>query len=309
MTSANQSKCTAPEFGALLLSYGIGTLTEEDRATFEEHLVRCQACQIELEKTATTLKALSGDRDLLVNRWKSVGEDFESRHDQQAGARDVTMSRPGRRRKYSHYWIAAVATCIVVIGLSLVGTRPDANTTDVTPTLPKPTVQPDTPDSVTTKAEPETQPGLVDIHNLATTVPLGYVFTTPRGSASAETPRGLEDAMKLYSEGHYNEADSFLTLIAGRSPRDLEVQIYLGITRYMAGNFETAIQALDTAESLNPRMTRRSQIQWYRANANIALNRPRAALDDLVFVAGDNIVYSEKARDLLAKIQDRMSPE
>jgi hypothetical protein len=69
--------CTDRRQGSLLLPYGLQTLPEVESARFEEHLLRCPACILEIDRVAPYLRTLHIQRMVLVQHFHSTGRSFE----------------------------------------------------------------------------------------------------------------------------------------------------------------------------------------------------------------------------------------
>jgi hypothetical protein len=92
VTEKPMLECTDPEIGALLMSYGLGTLTDAEEEKFELHLLHCPACQQEIESASLSLNALSEAREQFVLHAHQENEDFESQYEKLARDRQTVSA-------------------------------------------------------------------------------------------------------------------------------------------------------------------------------------------------------------------------
>jgi len=307
MSNHDSIKCTAPELGANLLSYGLGSLSDFDSAAFEEHLLQCPACQTELAGSSQALKALSSKRTELVQKWKATAEDFESRH--AATKKDPVEGealQSGRPTRQSYVWVSVAAACMIAFVFWFARPQPDEVISHSIPV--------DTSSTITTRRDSSVTPVEIDsslinqdsistrdVRPLATKLPLAFVFVNPRGEA-VSPPVGFEEAMRKYVAKDYHGAAAALAEVAIASPYNPETLLYLGISQYLSGSYASAVKTFDNAERLGLRTTRLAQIRWYRANCRLALNEPDKALSDLKLVAGTNTDDSVEAQQLIIRL-------
>ncbi|MBK6910990.1 MAG: hypothetical protein IPH10_08720 [bacterium] len=78
MTASEQQHfCMDRRVGCLLLPYGLHTLSDAELTRFEEHLLRCHACQEEIWAAAPYLNVLYLQRLMLVEHFHAAGRSFE----------------------------------------------------------------------------------------------------------------------------------------------------------------------------------------------------------------------------------------
>ena len=118
-------ECDDPATGALLVSYVLGTLPENDLVRFELHLLQCSACQQEMEAAAPALESLAATREEFVKRAHKEGEDFDSQYvrllrDKQVYAKDSALRNIPKliesiwEALWSRKWIIGTAGTVVV---------------------------------------------------------------------------------------------------------------------------------------------------------------------------------------------------
>jgi hypothetical protein len=306
MSNQDSIKCTAPEVGANLLSYGLGSLSDADAAAFEEHLLQCPACQAELTGSSQALKALSSKRSELVQKWKATSEDFESRHAAtKKSMADDEVFQPKRSGR-SFIWLGLAAACMIAFVFWFAPKQPHEASIYFIPVDSSTSILTKS-DSIPIQSEHDSSHRGQDIastrkvRSLATRLPLAFVFVNSRGETTS-LPVGFEEAMRKYVAKDFHSAAIELEKVSKIAPQDSQVQLYLGISRYLADSHSDAITAFNNAELLGPRTTRLAQIRWFRANCWLALSEPEKAVLDLKLVAGEKTDYAVEAQQLINRL-------
>ena len=218
--------------------YVDGSMGEPERTGFEDHFFACDGC-------FRRVQALEDARRVLV-------ESVFPENGLQSGV---------NARRVPLRWMAAAATLVIVVGLSLMVQRglaplnvPDSARTRVE----APAALPDRPESPTPAPTPSPAPDRAipsaaresiggRLERWAAVVPPKYVSLTTRSGQDEETDkaaRTFDEAMSHYSAGRYRQAADSLQVIAERAPEAAHVHFFLGISELMSGNVARARGAL-----------------------------------------------------------------
>ena len=158
-------------------------------------------------------------------------------------------------------WMAAAATLVIVVGLSLMVRReppprdvpgaPGAKVEAPGPLTERPDPAPPTPASprAPQKSVPPTAHESIEgrLERWAAVVPPQYVSLTTRSGQDEEADkaaRAFDEAMSHYSAGRYRQAADSLQVIAEGAPEAAHVHFFLGISELMSGNVARARGAL-----------------------------------------------------------------
>jgi tetratricopeptide (TPR) repeat protein len=271
-------KCIYPHDGALLTQYTLNLLNDEDQYRFEEHVMNCDFCRLELQKTDPRLMTAGFHREQLVETLHSEGISFDGLKRELKIAAD----RSGALRElidhivqwmswlfFGKRWIPIAGTIAIVILLVLLPmVRQSGNPYLSMLTFEKVPYQ-----------EYHTRAGI-------TPSPMSPLFSM---------------GMQAYNEGNYKDAAAILSEATVESPANWSGWFFLGVSYFMDGQAKPAIDALLKADSLN-RYAMEIEVKWYLAQAYLLNNDPDGALPYLQWLAEKPGEYSSKAKDLINKI-------
>jgi TolA-binding protein len=218
--------------------YVDGSMGEPERTGFEDHFFACDDC-------FRAVQALQDARRVLAENVFP----------------DTGLESGGNAHGFPIRWMAAAATLVSVVGLSLMVLRgpapldvPDSTRTRVEAPAalperpesasPAPTRSP-APQHAIPSAARESIEGRLE--RWAAVVPPQYVSLTTRSGLDEEADkaaRTFDEAMSHYSAGRYRQAADSLQVIAERAPEAAHVHFFLGISELMSGNVARARGAL-----------------------------------------------------------------
>jgi tetratricopeptide (TPR) repeat protein len=115
--------------------------------------------------------------------------------------------------------------------------------------------------------------------------------------AHSERTREREQAFDAYISGDLRRAE---TLLAQLEPSP-EVCFYLGVTRYLLGELDTALESLDIAYRSAEEW--RAPAAWYLANARLRMGDLEQARRFLSEAAGEQGPYRDRAGRLLKDLE------
>ncbi len=221
--------------------YVAASMDEAERTSFEDHFFACDTC-------FRTVQALVDARSVLA-------ESGSTDTGQHAGNIIGTA-----RRGLPLQWMAAAATLVITMGLSVMVWRSStpagdpaepAAPSEVPATAPlavppAPKVEAPPPAPVPTATAP-----LLNVQDRlarwAAVVPPQYVTLPTRSGQDQEADannRTFEEAMTHYSAGRHRQAADGLQVLADRAPAAAHVHFFLGISELMSGNVARARGAL-----------------------------------------------------------------
>ncbi len=274
--------------------YVDGSMDELERTSFEDHFFACEDC-------FRTVQALEDARSVLAE--SALPE-----------ASHKTGGSRGSGRGLPVQWMAAAATLIVVVGLSVmvrratspVGVPPGTEAIAKVPSdppqaavpsaqMPAPAAAP-APSTVPAPApqSPARPKNDGRLERWALVVPPQYVPMTTRSGQDQDAEEGsrrFEQAMTHYSAGRYREAAEGLQGLAERAPAAAHVHFFLGISELMTDNVSRASSALQRSAD--------SGVSPYADEAHFYLAK-------VAFRAGD---LTTAARELEMAVEREAGPE
>jgi hypothetical protein len=195
MTDRDQHPdCIAPDVGALLVPYALGTLSPESAAQFELHLLECTACQVETESALTALDTLASTRTDIISRAQDAGEDFESQFAQLRAEtkRPTTASDRSRERGlldsiwaalWGRRWLVGTAFVAVIAVMFVLRRGPSPLPTASVPHAVSPSARAPSADNVAPSASAFTLPPAGD--SIAELYSKELAATRPRSSTAS----------------------------------------------------------------------------------------------------------------------------
>jgi tetratricopeptide (TPR) repeat protein len=276
-------ECRDSQVGRLISFYEFNQLRKKDRCRFEEHLMECRFCSRELREMLPIVRALRQHRAELLERLSGEGISYaqqkrillEAYQSQGAAVgsrgRLEVLERWLRRLVRPRVLIPAVgAAAAVVLILAL----------------------------------PWSKPGNPYRPYLDQT-PAPYTESTVRGSVSPVPEaawQAFDAGMADYGRGEYGKAAGRLQQAAKLAPAESEFQLYLGVSRYLAGQPKAAVEALTQALSARD-LVIRGTARWYLAQAWLAQSDAGKAQPLLEEIAQQEGGYAPQAASLLEKIR------
>ena len=273
-------KCQYPSDGSLLTQYALNLLNDEDQCRFEEHLMNCESCRLELQKTDPILTSAGAHRNQLVTMLHREGISYDRLKRELIAARNRTrtlkeffdgIAKPISWLFFGKRWIpvaGAVAVVLLLVFLPMIWQSGN-------PYLSMLTFE-----SMPYK-EYHTRGGV-------TTFPTSPLFSM---------------GMQAYNEGDYKSAAAILLEATEESPDDWPGWFFLGVSYYLDGQAQPAIDALLRADSLN-KYAMEIEVKWYLAQAYLLNNDPDKAMPYLQWLAEKPGDYSSKAKDLINRIRE-----
>lgn len=273
-------KCINPNDGSLLTQYLLNLLNDEDRCRFEEHMMSCESCRLDLSKADPEIAAIGAYKDRIVEALHAEGISFE-------GLREELISTKRKKRRFQEFlgvlsvriaWLLrtkriAIATGVVAIAVFIV-------------LLPK--------------GPEENNPYLP----MLSFEKFAYQESSTRAGAPAVAMNPLfSKGLKAYNENDYKNAAKTLMEATQESPHEWSVWFFLGLSYYLDKKAKPAIAALLEADSLN-QYSLEIEIKWYLAQACLLDNAPNRALPYLLWLQGKPGDYSSKAEILVKAIQE-----
>jgi TolA-binding protein len=274
--------------------YVAATMDDAERTSFEDHFFACEVC-------FRTVQALEDARSVLAE-----GEEgLQAERAIQASARGLPL-----------HWMAAAATLVITMGLSVMVWRrqPPADVSTEMPATadapaaaqrvpPAPVVQAPAPAPVAAPTpRPDTQGRL---ERWAAVVPPQYVaLTTRSGSdqASDSNSQTFDEAMTHYAAGRHRQAADSLQVLADRAPTAAHVHFFLGISELMSGNVARARGALQ--RSADAGVTPYSdEAHFYLAKAALRAGDLTAAARELEIAVDREAGPDGDAARLLAELK------
>jgi tetratricopeptide (TPR) repeat protein len=276
------NRCVDENIGELITQYELGQLGDQDRERFEAHIGECSFCRRELEKMAPVISEIWLHKDELLKKLHEEGYHFkDAREELRSFLSEERLKREkdawSVRRFFDNLLrpriLVPAAGSVAVIALVLLLTSPVANHHDK---LPYPLRPP---------YEGESELLLRD-------------NTLMSGEQSFR--RGISD----YSSNDFRGAVSKLQKAVANQPDNGEWWLYLGVSCYLDGEYDQAIKALVTADSLISSVYK-PHARWYLAQAYLQIGRSDEAQRLLLWLSdqGDSNIYIDKAEMELSKMQ------
>lgn len=243
--------------------YLAGSLSPEQRESFEDHYFACEQCFAAVQAQRALQAELS------------------------ASAAEIRVMPAPHRRALS--WKVAMAAAAAVI-LTVLGIR-WGNKPDLSPPAPS------TPPAQTARSTP-VEPSLVE---LARFDPPIYTPVVLRG-AQYEASSKFRGAMKQYQKRDYTHAITGLRAAARRNAQEPDTIFFLGVSYLLADQTDAGIEVLRHAVALGdtPYL---EESHYYLAKAFLRkgdLAAARRELQQVVHLAGD---HEDQARRLLEQLE------
>jgi tetratricopeptide (TPR) repeat protein len=273
-------KCVRPNDGSLITQYILNLLDEADRCRFEEHLMSCEPCRLNLLEANPELTAFGTHKKELVETLHQEGITFERLKEELSAVKKKT----GILRELlddvtqSIGWLVHGKRLIPVAGVLVVALLLVFWTT---------TRQPSNPYLPLLSFEK-------------------YPYQESRTRAGLPTPSTsplFSEGLQAYNEGDYKKAAEILTEATKESPNEWSAWYFLGVSYYLDGQARPAITALLVADSLN-KYAMEIEVKWYLAQAYLLDNDPDSALPILQWLEEKPSDYSSRATDLIKQIQE-----
>jgi tetratricopeptide (TPR) repeat protein len=275
LTHEHAQACCAPELGALLFEYELGTLSDTDRQKFERHLMECDFCLYEAAEYRQLSDALIANRSEVVSAFEKEGVTVESLLEQSADKpkqqqieREIRAENSPRVFSWQNLFgpktaiaFAAAAAIVLILGLSLF--------------KEKPTLM------------------------IGAYAPPSWLTWQSRGLESADSL--LKSAQASYNAKDFSAASKSLSKYLA-SHGDAQASLYLGVAYYELGHFEQAIQAFEWAKADNSVI--RAEADFYRSLILLKQGNRSGAVEILKQVVAENSNRVGEAKDLLKQIEE-----
>jgi hypothetical protein len=331
--------CTQPELGRLLALYEAGTLDSTQALRFEEHLLVCEYCRLEVEGAMDVGQKLSRHRDAIRAHYSETGAGFaaelanlakDQRSDPVRGKRARTLTSiiawmnasTTRRIAYPSAVIALVAL-FVVLKTYPPASRSSRGVDTVQGYAEGPAESPTFDGSNSTTLQAETAPDekkspiagedggsprsehLRRIDRLLPIRAIPYVAISTRSSEARDSVFAAEfqRCMAPYDSGDFARSAARLRELIAFHPSSEQAHLYLGSALYMTGDFAGSIAALSAAERIGgERVDPKTRL--YHAASLIKLQRfseARPLLERLGSVPDRSV--AEQSRNLLSELK------
>lgn len=273
-------KCTSPKMKKWLSLYQFDLLPEEDKLSFEAHLLQCPACMEELYRFSPVIKifdkmpkklvaALEPRKTALIKTLHFVNEQMQT-------AKQFITSSPkilkGWWAKPEIIVIIPTALAILIITVLLVSREPKFS----------------------------------DLAIIEKTSYLTFRSQEKLDRSSAE--KLFDEGMKFFQEDNYSEAIEQLTTFLGRTPNHAQGQFYLGVCLFITGDVESGINrfkaVLPLAQIQNNKLLL-ERCYWYLGNSYLRINKKIDALDAFKNVVNLHGDLDSDAQNQILKIRER----
>jgi len=261
-------KCIDPDTGKLISLYEFNQLTEEEKKTFEIHLLHCDFCFQSLYEMSPVVDLMRENPQLFLSALR-----FEKRRALGAKVYGAWSELWSRLRKAfaplpKPVWAIAPIAAIAMILVAVLITRPTRHYSD-----------------------------------LARIEPLPYIPIAMRaGEVRDESEKLFKQGMELYEAGKYVEAIGELSLVIEKDPRSAEAHFYLGLCHLLSYMPDSAIVHLEKAVRLGGGSFA-EKCHWYLGNALLLEEDGARALEEFKQVAAIEGDYEWLARDVIAEIE------
>lgn len=281
-----RTSCTDSAKGDLVAAYEMGLLESDNRASFEEHLEMCEACQEKLFEMAPVAATLTSHAGAIGARLP-VAEKGELHA-------EVTVTEPRLRSFWGQITerfqdlverlarprvlVPVGATVAIAVVLSLF-------------------LQPTTPGG---------------FYELAQVEPVPYVQLSTRDAASSEAERLFREGMGAYADARYDTAAGLLgqcteeaNKVEGWDQID-QARFYLGLSLLLSGDVSRAVPHLEVS-SQSPIRPLADRSGWYLAQAALLQEDPATAVEHLQALAGSSLGYARLAEAQLGAVRRAMA--
>ncbi len=262
----NSAPCPRPELQALVARYELGALEPAERAAFEQHVLECDACVLELERGVRMAEALregrSGFAALLQEEPPAAAVTAASRSTVSVPAPRVQRRLAGLVPLFRpRLLVPAAAALLIGLGLWQEARRSD-------------------------------------IRRWASFPPQIAASGGMRSSTPGDAVAELLDAGASYFDlGQHAEAQRYFRAALEREPDSVPAAYGLGLVLAVGGDLQGAIPLLERAA---PRAEgeQRDAVQWVLANAYLARGEREAARRVLALLVASSGAYAPRAQDL-----------
>lgn len=265
-------KCINPKIGDGLLLYQFGRLSDEEKKSFEAHLLECDCCCQEAYAFGP-----------LVERLKANPQPFL-----------VELAKPASPPRGIGDWLTRIADRFSdffpepakALGWSIVGAM--AMAVIVLYLLTR---------------------GPGELRDLAQVEPYYFHAIIAMGPAEQTAAEKLFlQGMAHYGKKEYEQALALLERAAALDSASAEFQFYLGVTNLLLRRPQAALMPLQKAVALDSARYG-ARARWYLGNAYLSLNDVQRALEEFHRVARLEGEYALQARDMTRKIEAFMQNE
>jgi len=269
-----------PNEGSLMIQYVLNLLSEEDRCRFEEHLMSCEKCRLDLIQSDPVLASIGTHRVQLVEALHQEGISFEGLRQELLAAKEKTETSQEFASKASQVlgwlfhgrrWVPIAGIVAIVLLIVLL------------PKVPQPT---------------SPYMSMLSFEKYA------YQDSPTRAGLSTSSTNPLfSKGLQAYNDGDYKNAAAILKEVTEESPKEWSGWFFLGVSYYLDKQAKPAIASLLVADSLN-KFAMEIEIKWYLSQAYLLDNDPGSALPYLQWVEGKPGDYSSKAKALIKEIHE-----
>lgn len=272
-SSDHHSECCAPELGALLMQFELGTLSPEQRSAFEKHLMDCDFCLHEAAQMRQLADSLRANRQEIVSAFASEGISINSLLELETNKPKLKpldirgeLSKPRLFSWESLFGpkaalaFAAAAAFLLVIGLGIFrGDRP--------------------------AAVGEYEP------------PAWYGWQS-RGQEAPDSIllRAREYYVRQDFEASARDLSAYLSL-----REDAQAALYLAVCYYQTKKFDLAAKALGRVDSTNRIVF--EEAEFYRALILLQQGEQKSAAKILETLVSTQSARADEARDLMKRLE------
>jgi len=282
------SQCKNEKIGNLITFFEMNLLSQKNTLRFEKHLLQCQYCQQELERSRKVIPALKQNKEAIAveleNRGISIENDrrFLTNKLREEQKSTLTISN-GIRESFKKFMNTRV---IIPVGALIAGL--------IIFLILRPSIF---------NANPY-------LKYLSYEKPASISASKPQLSISPMFERGVvSQSAQWYSQGlqllrddKFTEAAENLKKAVDANPEKGRYWLNLGICYYLNHQSVPAIEALSKAQELTGDVFLNTS-RWYLAQAYLQNNESTEAIQVLETLSSQKYEYSEEAKALLAKIR------
>jgi tetratricopeptide (TPR) repeat protein len=275
-------RCIDENIGELITQYELGQLSNQDRERFEAHIGECSFCRGELDEMAPVVSKIWLHKDELLEKLHQEGYHFENAKEELVSY----LNQDGLRREKDAWsvrrffenllrprFLIPAAGMVAVVVLVLLLTSPVVNHQDKLPYPLRPPYE-------------------------------GESEFLLRENTLMSGEQSFRRGISNYSANNYKGAVSQLKKAIADQPDNGEWWLYLGVSCFLEGEYNQAIKALMTSDSLISSLYK-PHARWYLAQAYLQSGNSKEALRLLLWLRdqSDNSIYTKEADTELNKIQ------
>ena len=262
-------KCMNPQIAQLITRYELNLVSEEERRSFENHLLQCDACFKDFYEMSPVIEVMSENRQELLQAIESTETAHQPAADAQGLVELVKEWLQSQRRPLLAGGAFAFALLVVLILL----------------------------------------PSGQSYRDLAVLAPFEaseQTFTL-RGEIEEDWQATWQRGRNAYRHGRYAEAIDSLKKAHKLNPEHAGIMLYLGVSYLLDAKPDSARGYLhQVAVDTSARPTKwRATAHWYLGNLFLQANeagQAKRAFETVVNLDGDHI---EEAQSSIMKIQER----